>query len=84
MGPLDTPFDISNDVKLSGLLLVYPLGSTYDRVIGSDEVIKLVLFDGNIIGNILGDVDGITLGIDVGTETIPLDGSFDGYNDVKL
>ena len=36
-------------------------------MIGSDEVIKLVLFDGEVLGTILVDVDGITLGLDVGT-----------------
>ena len=52
---------------LESLLLVEPPGSTYGKVMGSDEVIKLGLSDGKVIGDILGNIYGITLGIDVGT-----------------
>ena len=34
---------------------------------GSDEGIKLLCTDGEVIGNILGNVDVIILGLDVGT-----------------
>ena len=39
------------------------LGFNDAKVIGSDEVIKMVSTDGKVIGTILVDVDGITLGI---------------------
>ena len=51
---------------------------------GSDEGIKLVLFDGKVIGAILRNVDEIALGIDVVTDLGSVDVSFDGYNDGKL
>ena len=49
-------------------------------MIGSDEGIKIGLFDGKVNGTILGNVDGITIGVDVGTDLGSLDGSFDGFN----
>ena len=60
------------------------LGYTNGKVHVSDEGIKLINFDGKVLGNKLGSVDGITLGLDVGTELSSLDGSFDVYNDGKL
>ena len=41
--------------------------SPYSKVLGSDEGIKLIYPDGNVIGTILVNVDGITLGIYVVT-----------------
>ena len=53
------------------------MGSTDGKVPGSDEGIKLELYDGKVLGNIIGKVDVITLGLDVRTDM----GSFDGSND---
>ena len=50
-------------------MLVYSLGYTYGKVLGSDEGIKLGLFDDKVLGNILVNVDGITLRLDIGVET---------------
>ena len=77
-------FDGSNDVKLEFLLLVESLVSTDDKVLGSDEGIKLVISDGKVIGTIHGDLYGITLGVEIGTELGYLYGSFHGTNDGKL
>ena len=65
-------------------MIGYSLGCTDDKLIGSDEGIKLGFSDGEVVGTILGNVDGITHGIDVRTDLSPLYVSFDGYNDVKL
>ena len=65
-------------------MLGYSLGSTYSKVIGSDEGIKLESTDVKVLGYILGNVDIITLGIDIGTEMGSLDGSFDGSNDGNI
>ena len=65
-------------------MLVYSLGYTYGKVLGSDEGIKLGLFDDKVLGNILVNVDGITLRLDIGTELGSLDVYFDGYNDDNL
>ena len=43
-------------------------------MLGSDEVIKLVLSGGKVIGTIIENVDGITLGLDIGTGMGSLDG----------
>ena len=53
-------------------------------MIGSDEGIRIGSTDVKVIGAIHGNLDGIILGLDVGTEMVTLDGSFDGYNDMKL
>ena len=45
LGSLDRSFDKCNDGKLEVLLLGDSLGSADDKVIGSDEGIKLGLFD---------------------------------------
>ena len=60
------------------------LVSTDDKVVGSDEGIKLVLSDGNVIGTILINLYGIILGIDVGTELVSLDGSYEVFNHGKI
>ena len=78
LGYLYGSFGDSTDGNLEGLLLVGSLVSTDDKVLGFYEVVKLGLFDGEVIGTILGDVGGITLGIDVVTELVSLDGSFGG------
>ena len=57
MGSLDGYFDGSNDGKLEGLYLGCSLVKTDGKVPGSDEVIRLGLFDGKVIGTILGNVD---------------------------
>ena len=49
-------------------------------MLGSDEGIKMGLFDVKVLGIILVNVDGITLGVDAGTEMGSLDGSFGGSN----
>ena len=41
MGYLDGSFDGSNDGNLQGLMFVYSLGYTDDKVIGSEEGTKL-------------------------------------------
>ena len=53
-------------------------------MLGSYEVIKLGLSNGNVIGTLLGNVDGITIALDVVTEMGYLDGPFDGSNYGKL
>ena len=60
------------------------LVSTDVKVNRYDEDIKLGHTNGNVFGTILINVDGIIIGIDVGTEMVSLDGSFDGFNDVKI
>ena len=45
-------------------------------MLGSDEVIKLGLYDGEVIRTILVNVVCITLGIDVGTELVSSYGFF--------
>ena len=77
-------FDDFNDGKLEGLLLGVSLVSTDCKVIGSDEVVKLVSTDGKVLRTILGNVDRITLDIDVGTELGSLDGSFDSSDGGNL
>ena len=67
LGSLDGSSDVSNDGKLGVLLLVGSLVSTDDKLLGSDEGIKMVLSDGEVLGNILGNVDRIILALDVGT-----------------
>ena len=47
--------------------------SSYGKVTGSDEGIKLGLFYGKFLSTILGNVDGITFGIYVGKELGSLD-----------
>ena len=70
--------------KLEGLLPGCRFGSTVDKRIDHDEGIKLVIFDGEVIGTIIVNVDGITLGLDVGIELVSLDVSFDGCNDGNI
>ena len=84
LGYLYGSFDGSNDGKLVGLLIIRSLVSTYGKVIGSNEGIKLVSTGVKVIGNILENVDGITLGIDVGIDLGSLYGSLDGSNYGKL
>ena len=70
MGPrpnLDGFFGVSNDGKLGVLLLEGSLVSSDDKVLDSDEGIKLGLFYVVVIGNILGDVYLIILGLYFGT-----------------
>ena len=74
-------FDISNDGKLEGILLGGSLGYTDNKMLGSDEGIKLAPNDGKVIGTILGDLDGITLWSDVGIYLGFFDRYFDGSND---
>ena len=52
---------------LGGLLIGDSLGSTYGKVLRSDEGIKLILFDGKVLGTILGNGYGITVGLDFRT-----------------
>ena len=60
------------------------MGSTYSKVPGSDEGIKLGLFYGKVLGTILLNVDEITLGFGVGTDMVSVYGFFDGYNDGNI
>ena len=53
-------------------------------MLGSVESIKLVIYDGKVIGTTLGNVDVITLGIDFVTQLGYLDGYFDSSNVGKL
>ena len=43
------------------------LGSTDEKLLGYNEGIKLLLYDGKVLVTLLGNVDGIKLGRDVGT-----------------
>ena len=52
------------------------MGSTDGNVLGSDEVIKVGISDGKVLGDILVYVYIITLDIDAGTELGSLDGSY--------
>ena len=61
-------------------MLVVSLGYNYGKVPGSDEVIKLGLTYGNVMGIIRGNAYVITLGLDVETEFGYLYVSFDGSN----
>ena len=56
------------------------LGFTDGIVLGSDEGIKLGLYDGKLISPILGNIYGFTLRIYVETELVSLDEYFDGSN----
>ena len=56
LGSFDRFFGGSNDEQLEGLLLGDSLVSTDCKVIGSNEGIKLVSTDGNLLGTILGYV----------------------------
>ena len=60
--------DGSNDINFDVLLLGDSLGYTDGKVIGSDEGIKLGLFDDKLLGTTYKNVDGITFGIYFGTE----------------
>ena len=84
VGLLDVSFDSSNCGKLEGLFLGDSLGYTYGKVLGSHEVIKMVLSDGKVLGTILGNLYEITIGIDVETELVSLYVSFGVSSDGKL
>ena len=60
------------------------LVSTDDKVLCSDEGIKLGSTDGKVLGNILVNVYGITLGLDVATELGFLEEFFDYFNDGNI
>ena len=62
----------------------YSLVSNDGKVFGSDEGIKLGLFDVKVLVTILGNIYGITPGINVGIELVSLDGSFYVSNNTKL
>ena len=81
LGSVDGSFDGSNDGNLEGLFLGGSLGYTDGKLIGSDEVVKLVSTGGKLFVTVFGNVDRITLGIDIETELGSLDGSLDGSND---
>ena len=70
---LDEYFDGLNDGKIEGSFIGGSNGSTYDRVFGFDEGIKLELSHGIVLGTILVNIDGITFGVYVGTEIGSLD-----------
>ena len=80
---MDT-FDICNDENIEGFLFVETLGSTDGKVYGSDECIKLGLFDDKVIGSLILNIDGIKLRPDVGTELGNLYGLFHGSSKYKL
>ena len=50
---------------------------TDNKMLGSDEGVKLGLSYSQVLGTILGNVFGITFGVVFGTELGSLDGSFD-------
>ena len=81
---LDVYIDGSTDCNLEVLFIEGSLGSTDDKVIGSDEGIKLVSTDGKLLGTIIGHLYGIKIGLDVGTDMVSLNGSFGGSNYGKL
>ena len=60
------------------------LVSTDVKVIGSDEVIKVVSNDSKFIVTILVSVYGITIGLDFVTDMGYLDVFFDGSNDSNI
>ena len=77
-------FDGSNHGKLESVLPGDSIWFTDGKVIGSDKVSKLSLFDGKVIATILGNVDEVTIALDVGTELGSLYRSFDYSNDGKF
>ena len=81
---LDGLFDDSSNGNIEGLLIEDSLGSTDDKVLGSNEGIKLGSIDGKVLDAILGNVDVITVVVDVGTKLNCLYGSLDGFNNKKL
>ena len=84
MVSLDGSFDGVDYGKLEVLFFGDLLRYNDGKFIGSDEGIKLVIYDGKVLGAILVNLDGVTLGIDVRTDQIYLYGSFYGFNDGKL
>ena len=71
LGPLDGSFDFINHVNLEGLFLGGSLWSTDDKLLGSDEGIKLGLSYCDVIGIILGNIDGINLGLKLKDSVVP-------------
>ena len=64
---LDGSYDGSHEVKIYGLLFGDSFGSTYSKVLGSDESINLVSTYSEFLDTILGDVDVIIFDHIVGT-----------------
>ena len=81
---LDESFDDYNESKVEGLFREGSFLSTDGKVLGSDEGIKLGLFDGKVLRTILWNVYAIIFVIDFGTNMGFIDGSSDQSNDVKL
>ena len=81
---LDESFDDYNESKVEGLFREGSFLSTGGKVLGSDEGIKLGLFDGKVLRTILWNVYAIIFVIDFGTNMGFIDGSSDQSNDVKL
>ena len=73
LGFLEISYDGLHDGKLEGLLIGDSLGYSYDKVLGSDEVVKLGSNESKLFVTILVYVDGITHGIHVGIELGSLD-----------
>ena len=55
-----------------------------EKVLDSDEIIKLGLFDSRVLGSLPGNVDVITFGLDFGTELGSLGGPFHVSKDVMF
>ena len=72
-------FDGSTDGNLGGVFLGDSLVSTDDNKFGTNERIKLGLFDDEVLVTLLGNIVRITLGIDVGIELGSINVSFDGF-----
>ena len=53
MGYLDGSLDGSNYGNIEVLFIGGSMGSSDGKVPGSDEIIKLGLFDGKVLGNII-------------------------------
>ena len=84
LGSLDGYLDGYNYGNLEGLFVGGSLGYIDDKVIGSDEGIKLGYTDVKSIGVIPWNVYVTTLGIYFGTDLGSLCESFDGSNDVRI
>ena len=60
------------------------MGFIYNKLLGSDEGIKLGICYGKVVCTTIVNAYGITIGVDVGTDMGSLDVSFDGFNYGKL
>ena len=84
LGSLDGYFDGYNYVKIEVVLLGDSLVFTDDKVLGSNEGLKLVLSDSKLLVTILEYVYGITIELGIGKNLGSLYGSFNCSYDFKI